>query len=78
MVLIGLARLLDRRDDIVRSIDVLDDHNVPYSIVPGNHDYRNDFRSLRRALRDARIRVLEGAWATVETPSVTEDVPAKT
>ncbi len=33
--------------------------------ILGNHDYRNDFRSVRRGLRDAGFRVLEGKWQTI-------------
>ena len=34
--------------------------------ILGNHDYRHDFRALRRQLRRAGFRVLEGRWATLE------------
>ncbi len=35
--------------------------------VLGNHDYRHDFRGLRRGLRKADFRTLDGRWMTLET-----------
>lgn len=34
--------------------------------ILGNHDYRHDFRSLRRELRRAGFTTLEGRWAVLE------------
>ncbi|MDB5353332.1 MAG: cpdA 5 [Planctomycetota bacterium] len=34
--------------------------------ILGNHDYRHDFRNLRRALRSAGFRTLEGRWTVLE------------
>jgi uncharacterized protein len=34
--------------------------------ILGNHDYRHDFRGLRRALRLAGFKTLEGRWTTLE------------
>lgn len=34
--------------------------------ILGNHDYRHDFRALRKELRTAGYKVLEGRWATLE------------
>ena len=34
--------------------------------ILGNHDYQNDDQSVRRALRSAGYRVLDGEWETIE------------
>ena len=35
--------------------------------ILGNHDYRHDFRAIRRELRAAGFTTLEGRWTTIDT-----------
>lgn len=68
-------------DLVLLTGDILDDDDAAAWIVPvlgrlrarigkvailGNHDYRHDFRSIRRELRRAEFTALEGRWATLE------------
>lgn len=72
----------DDADLVLITGDILDDDATIPWIAPilgrlrgrlgqvailGNHDYRHDFLGVRRALRDAGYRTLEGSWTFIES-----------